>query len=262
MLLRNVCLIGLLGIISVFANAQTDAYRNKNWHPEKGKFYFSEVMTWKFLNEVLPQGNENRQGEFAIYIDPPTGTMLFTPEAYGSSSEMTDFIIVFQNGRYIQGFSDEFGKQKYMVDTLNKFEDVSNEQKWVKQDFKNLVKPTGKSKTFGANANQWPVIKAKSYELSYLKTTEKSNLYLSEKPQSLLPMYLFNELDTEARLPVNFNYSQVIPLNYWVLEDQTYLMNQEREKKLEVRTTLISISPTEYFIDLNERLQVKKLKPE
>jgi hypothetical protein len=60
-------------------------------------------------------------GSFAVYIDPPTGTMLFTPEAYGNSSEMINFVIVFQNGRYLQGYTDEFGRKKYLVDTLHKF---------------------------------------------------------------------------------------------------------------------------------------------
>ena len=178
--------------------------------------------------------------------------MVFTSEAYGSSSEMTDFIIVFQDGRYIEGFTDEFGRKGYLVDTLARFADTVNDQQWVVESFDKLIKPTGESKLFGEKKYGWPIMKAKGYELSYLMTNEKSNIYLSKHPYSLLPIYLFNELGSEAKLPVNFDFSQVIPLQYWVVEDLYFAKSAGSKSEPKIRTVLKSVSPTEYFVNLSD----------
>lgn len=239
--------------MSVFAYAQNDAYRDKNWHPEKGKYYFSEVMIWEYLNENYPPDDTERySGEFSVYVDSPTGTMLFTPEAYGNSAEMINFIIVHQDGRYFQGFTDEFGKKKCLVDTLYKFESTRLNQEFIKEDFLKLAKPIGKYKTFGKNNYGWQEVKAKEYELSFLMTNDKSTIYLSKQPYSLLPLYLFSALESEARLPVNFDFSQVIPLEYWVLEDVYKRRSTRSKREIEVRTNLKFVSPTEYFVDLSD----------
>lgn len=241
-------------LISSGLLAQTqDAYRDKNWHPETGEYYFSEVMVWEYLNENnSPDETELHSGEFSVYVDPPTGTMLFTPEAYGYSGEMINFVIVFQDGRYFQGFTDEFGEKKCFVDTLYKFESTQLNQGFIKDDFDKLAKPTGKYKTFGENIYGWQKVRAKGYELVFLKTCVKSTIYLSEQPYSLMPIYLFNELESEAKLPINFDFSQIIPLEYWVVEDSYKRKSAESKREIEVRTTLKFISPTEYFVDLSD----------
>lgn len=241
-------------LISSGLLAQTqDSYRNKNWHPETGEYYFSEVMVWEYLNENYPPDDtERHSGGFSVYVDPPTGTMLFTSEAYGNSAEMTDFIIVHQDGRYFQGFTDEFGKKKCLVDTLYKFETTWANQGFITDDFNKLAKPTGDSKTFGKNSYGWQEMGAKGYELSFLMTDDKSIIYLSKQPYSLLPLYLFDDLETEARLPVNFDFSQVIPLEHWILEDSYKRKSAENKREIEVRTNLKFVSPKEYFVDLSD----------
>jgi hypothetical protein len=59
-------------------------------------------------------------------------------------------------------------------------------------------------------------------------------------------------LKSEAKLPVSFDFSQIIPLKYWVLGDSYKRNGTEGNREVEVRTTLKSISPTEYFVDLSD----------
>lgn len=252
MRVHAVLVVLIFQLISLALSAQQEnPYRNKNWQPKQGKYFFSEAIQWEFLNEGLPKDDDKHAGTFTVYFDRFTGTMLFTQEAYGLSSEMADFIILQSNGRYFEGFTDEFGGKQYMIDTLECFSDITQEQQFIKKTFKELAKPSGKFKVFGKNKYGWETIKAELHELSFLQTSDKSQIYVANLPFLQLPLFLFNDLESEAKLPVNINFSLVIPQEYWVVEDIYSYPDQKSGKKITIRTTLKSISPTEYFVDLS-----------
>jgi len=71
-------------------------------------------------------------------------------------------------------------------------------------------------------------------------------LFLSTEKYSFLPLFLFNKLEFDAKLPVAFDYSLILTPNQMPLED-VFEWNGKKSK-----LTFISVSPTEYFIDLND----------
>lgn len=56
---------------------EADDYRNANWHPEKGQYFFSELWTWVYSNDLVEE-EANSKGKMSIYIDPSSGTFLLT----------------------------------------------------------------------------------------------------------------------------------------------------------------------------------------
>lgn len=219
------------------------SFRNKNWNPKNGKYYFSTMLTWSFENELATE-NHLKKGEISVYIDEKSGTFLFTKEAYGWSGEMIDFVIGDQKGNYIIGHTDEFGKKHRETKKLEAFLDVIAQSKRIDIDFKKFCKATGKTKVFGKNDYGWPTKTGKEYIMTYQKSNDKNILFLGQSNFSLLPLFLFNKLDFDAMLPIAFDYSLILPTNQFPLED-TYEWNGKKSI-----FTFQSASPTEYFIDL------------
>lgn len=246
-MLRNfsLLLIITLAIFSQSCSQSSMAYRNKNWNPKSGNYYFNTMLTWSYENELASE-DHLKKGEISIYIDEKSGTFLFTKESYGWSGEMIDFVIADQKGNYIIGHTDEFGKKHRETKKASQFADVMAQTKSIVSEFKKYCKPTEKTKIFGKNAYGWPTETGKEYVLSYQKTEDISNLFLSTEKYSFLPLFLFNKLEMDAKLPISFDYSLMIPSEKLVLED-THIYNE-----LKTKLTLESISPTDYFINLNE----------
>jgi hypothetical protein len=203
------------------------------------------MLTWSFENEMATE-EHLKKGEINIYVDEKSGTFLFTREAYGWSGEMIDFVIADQKGNYIMGHTDEFGKKHRETIKARQYAEVMTQSKNIISDFKKYAKPTGKTKVFGKNDYGWPTKIGKEYILSYQKTEDKSNLFVSTEKYSFLPLFLFNKLGFDAKLPVAFDYSLILTPNQMPLEDD-FEWNGKKSK-----LTFISTSPTEYFIDLNE----------
>jgi len=85
----------------------SDAYRNAQWKPEKGKYYFSHALIYEYFNKV-----DATKGELWIFIDPVTGTMCFQRESsFGATDEMNDVILAFPNGQMIACGKGESGKK-------------------------------------------------------------------------------------------------------------------------------------------------------
>lgn len=221
------------------------AFQNKNWNPAAGKYFFSTMLTWSYENE-LATSEQLKKGEIVIYVDEKSGTFLFTKEAYGWSGEMIDFVIVDQKGNYIIGHTDEFGGKHREHKKSDQFVEVTMQAKQILSDFKKYCLPTGNTKYFGQNDYGWPVLKGKEYIMSYQKTLDKSTLYLFTSKYNFLPLYLFNKMKLEARLPVAFDYHLIFPSNQMLLED-TYVWSGKKSS-----VSFLSASPTEYFIDLND----------
>jgi hypothetical protein len=84
------------------------------------------------------------------------------------------------------------------------------------------------------------------YILYYQQTENNRNLFLSTEKYSFLPLFLFNKLEFDAKLPIHFDYSLILGTKFMPLE-YVYEWNGKKSK-----LTFISVSPTEYFIDLND----------
>lgn len=225
-----------------------DQYRNKNWNPKAGKYYFSTQLTYTYRNDFA-EDESSRSGEMSIYLDEKTGTFLFTRESYGTPGEMVDFVIGDQEGNYIFGYTDEHGKKQRETLEVNRFE---NDEASIDSVFQQFFVKTGVNKSFGENTYGWPIKLGKEYQVTYQKTNDTSFVYLINEPYSYLPIYHFNALESETKLPFSIDYSNTLPQKYNVLA-QKY----ENDGKT-VSFELMYYSPTEYFIDLKEYKPIKK----
>ena len=227
-----------------------DQYRNKNWNPKAGKYYFSTQITYSYHNDSA-EDDYNRSGEISIYIDEKSGTFLFTKESYGNTGEMVDFVIADQQGNYIFGYTDEHGKK--LRETLKSYKtsDKIFQSKNVESDFKKYCKPTGKTKIFGENKYGWPEFKGTEYNINDM-LSDSSTVFLTASKYSFLPVFLFNQLQSETKLPVNFDFSKKLPSKNLILQ-HSYVLDGSISSY-----TLISSSPTEYFIDLGSYRVLKK----
>lgn len=244
-LISLILLSFLIGSMQSIAQS-SDAYRNKNWNPKAGKYFFSTALTWTFENEITDE-EHLKSGEMTVYVDEKTGTFLFTKEAFGWSGEMIDYVIADQNGNFIIGHTDEFGKKHVESKKVDSFAEIGLQKKQIESDFRKYCKPTGKSKNFGKNSYGWPIIKGNEYVMTYQKTSDKTNLFLSKSKYSLLPLFLFDKLDMDARLPIAMDFSMAIPTFYFPLQSE-YEWNGKKST-----FTFISASPTEYFIDIKQK---------
>ncbi len=232
-----------------YLSAQTaDQYRDKNWNPKAGKYYFSTQLTYAYRNDFA-EDEASRAGEMSIYLDEKTGTFLFTPESYGNTGEMVNFVIADQEGNYIFGYTDEHGKKLRESLQVNRF---VAEEETIDSVFQEFFIRTGVTQSFGVNTYGWPIKSGEEYQVTYQKTNDTSFVYLIKEKFNYLPIYHFNALESETKLPFNIDYSNTLPKKYSVLA-QRY----EHDGK-SVSFGLTYYSPTEYFIDLKEYKLIKK----
>jgi hypothetical protein len=96
----------LLLVTNIFAQ-EDGSYRNENWQPQNGKYYFSNAITWHYQKQTQ---TENFSGTISIYLDIISNTFLLTPKDYGFGEEMIDFILIEKSGRVIVAYADDSGK--------------------------------------------------------------------------------------------------------------------------------------------------------
>jgi len=255
-MIRIITIVLFMTIISSFSYGQFDiAYRNKNWKPKQGKYLFTQMMVYKYKNEIVDLGDDfHHDGEMVIYFDEVSGTMLLTAEAYGLTGEMIDFILVEPSGKYTFASTDEFGKQQKLVMFLDEVFN-KNQQITVSDNFKTYLKTTNNKKTFGKNSYQWPTIMGIEYLMPHELDDEISYIYIAKYKMNMNPIYAFNRLKSETKLPVDIDFDHLLPEYYLVLSSSYKYQGEE------VSFELIAISPTEYFVDLKDYKIAKKQKP-
>lgn len=227
---------------------KTHSYRDKNWNPKQGKYYFSETWTWSYKNDFIPIGELGHEGKMSIDIDPVSGMMLFTKNDSQLSDEMIDYIIASPEGQYITCWTDVHGEKQIDIEENQQMIELNKDQESVVQHFKKYVKALDTHKLFGQNDYQWPTTKAYAYEMTYKKTIDKNQLFLAEMPISLLPLYLFNKRNNELRIPISLEFGTTIPKNILVVEDR-----YELENKVSL-IQLVSMSPSDIHIDIKPYL--------
>ncbi len=209
----------------------TDAYRNAQWKPEKGKYYFSHALIYEYTRK-----RDEAKGEIWVFIDPVTGTMCFQRESsFGATDDMNDVILAMPDGKMIACGTTESGKKIRSTFQNSSVKPEPDEVKDQQQTFREQCKPTGKKRPeFG-----W---ESKEFVLSYLKTNESTRLWLAEVPFNVYPLYAFDEWEGDAQLPVSFSYIYLLGPNQLVTESD----DQYGTLKL------LSYEPNPLFVDLNQ----------
>ena len=209
----------------------SDAYRNAQWKPEKGKYYFSHALIYEYFNKV-----DATKGELWIFIDPVTGTMCFQRESsFGATDEMNDVILAFPNGQMIACGKGESGKKIRETFKNNSVTPTPEDVKFQRETFEKQCIPTGNTRQeFG-----W---KSAEHVLTYLKTNEQTKIWLAEVPFNMYPLYAFDEWEGDAQLPVSLSYTYLLSPKQLVTEaDDAYMTIK-----------LIAYESNPYALDLNQ----------
>lgn len=181
--------------------------RASQWKPEKGQYYFTHALTYVYDNKA-----DKAKGEIVIYVDPVTGTMCFKKEnSYGDTGKNFDFIIAFQDGKYIYCGSDEAGKKMKIIEKVDEVKPDAETVTQQKEDFNTYCLPTGnKRKDFG--------LESAEYEMSYARSEEKDKLWLTTTPFGIYPLYGFELIENIASLPVSFDFTHIFGARQLVTE--------------------------------------------
>ena len=216
-----------------------DDYRNENWRPEEGNYFFSEMWTWTYYNELLPADNPAQKGTFTVYVDPPTGTMLLADNL----DEMTDWIIIHPDGRYTTAFTHVHGVPHIVQQKMSDFPDHDFNLSAQQEEFQTYFTKQEKQQTFGQNKYGWAVITADAYQQTFAKTTDTTQLYLKTMPFPVRGLYLVAQTNGDLALPLNLKYGYLLPENYLVISED-YKYNGKR-----IGYKLSSVSPTDYTVN-------------
>lgn len=178
---------------------------------------------------TFQQKNGENLREFSAFLEPKTGTWLLTnDDTFNGDVGGVNQWVLKPNGEIILLGEDEFGKP---IKLVFKNYGLKTPPKTFTQ------KATGKPKTYGENSYGWPRFTGYTYTLSVGRMLLKTTLVKGKV--NFAPLYAYNTcLEIENYLPAfsKVNYTEIIPSNYLVLEDD--------------EAKLISVSPTEYFLDI------------
>jgi|LSQX01.2.fsa_nt_gb hypothetical protein len=235
-------------LLPVMVSSQSaEKWRNKNWKPKKGRYFFNKVLTWQYTDEMSEDDDFNNGVDISIYVDEKTGTFLFTPEAYVNSGPMTDFVIADRKGNYTIGYSLEHDGFVRETILLEEIQQLRMNNKKTTDNFNRFLKLTGRRNIFGENLYGWPVITGDECKIVFPEMDEEPTVInIATMPFSFLPVYMFNSLSIEAQLPFHFDYSEMIPENNILLSEY----NEYHGRKTELMFKYFS--NTEYYIDLKK----------
>ncbi|TJZ61493.1 hypothetical protein FAZ15_09895 [Sphingobacterium olei] len=194
---------------------------------------FTQAWVWDYENELVPKNEPGHKGEIVIYFEPKKNYWLFTPEAYGTSGEMYNWIIGKPDGTYWLCDTDEFGKK-----TITKQRVQFALNKVLPKHYKPLVN----RKFFNQNKLGFAKIEGIEFKVDYTKTDNSSSVFISDFKADFFPIYFFNCLNIEAKLP--FNFPVDFPNSKLLLQEVSTI------NKAKLQLTFKEISHTEYFIDL------------
>jgi len=194
---------------------------------------FTQAWVWEYKNELVSENEPGHQGEIAIYFEPKKNYWLFTAEAYGISGEMFDWILGKPDGTYLICTIDEFRKKTITTERL---------QFPLNKILPKHYQALGKEKIFNQNKLGFPKMKGAAFKVNYTKTNDRSSIFVGDFKANFLPLYFFNRLNIEAKLP--FQFPVDFPKNKLLLQE-TSIIN-----KTKLQLVLKEISYNEYFIDL------------
>ena len=229
--------------------SEENEYRNKNWRPSEGAYYFSEAYTWTYQNELLAIDDPFRAGTFIVYCDPPTGTMLLTKSQAKFTDEMTEWIIIHPDENYTTAFIDVHGKPHIQKQKMVDFPDHAFRLTQQEADFDKYFKKVGNTRKFGSNMYGWQTVQGIPFQMTFEQTKDTAELYLLEMPFSMRGLYLVKQTNPDLNFPVNLDFGYLLPENQLVLSDEIDFGGKK------VFYELTSITPGEYFVNTTTFLQ-------
>jgi hypothetical protein len=181
---------------------------------QKEYLYFDHILVYEYT-----EGGKTQ--EFWIYVNPKSGNFLFSREdTYHATDEMNDFAIAFPNGEYwFCGIADETGKKARIVvktqdDIPNAIVKPTAEEKQAQQQaFAQQARPTGRTHSAGP----WT---AREYRLQMQKTTETTLISVATVPFGVYPLYNFNDLNADAKLPGFSRMTTLLATNQLLVAEQ------------------------------------------
>ncbi|MFD2588898.1 hypothetical protein ACFSQJ_18375 [Croceitalea marina] len=221
-----------------------NTYRNQNWNPDKGQYYFSEEFTFRYSN-AWEDTQGISSGNFGFYLDPETGTVLLEKNITHFFDEMTNYIIIKPNGNYILGYDDEFGKLRTIQKNVFKTDGVSENLKNVQEDFERFFKSKQETAEFGTNQYYAKALIAEKYERTYVKSPDKVQVYIAPINIPTTALYLVETVFEELDMPVKWDYGYSLPNNHLVVKEIF-----KTKEGTSVGFELKSIMATEYHIQL------------
>lgn len=221
------------------------SYRDQNWSPGEGKYFFSETWTWTYLNENLPKDDPNHDGEMTIYVDPPSGTMLLTRGDTYHYGEMADWVIIEPNGQFITHWTDHDGSTNIQRDTMQHINDFDFYISHQSSEFEKYFSTKHEFKTFGKNNEGRPDFYAELFEQVFTMTGDTSNIYFTAVPFSVRPLFFAQMINEELGLPIAFSsFGYTVPENFLPMEEHVTFNDKV------VSYSFKSVHPSEYFIEL------------
>ena len=198
---------GSLSIGQAVKKFTADKQRAIQWKPEKGQYYFSHSMVYDYDDK-----DENDKGEIKIYFDPVSGALCFRKESsFKESGKNFDFILAFQDGKYIYCGADESGKKTRSSEIVEDVKPDAETQNQQKQNFTDYCVPSGNKRVdFG--------LESLEYTLSYATSENKDKLWLTPMPFNIYPLYGFELIEVPAGLPASFDYLYLLGPNQLISE--------------------------------------------
>lgn len=193
---------------------------------------FADMLTYEYVQE-------GQKKEFSVYLDRKTSTWLLTnADSFGGTAEGVELVVAYPNGKYLVCGIDDAGQ---------KFCQTFDSPLARKNTPKISGKALGKSRVFGQNNYGWPTFKGQLYQLNAGRMTQE--LYAATVSFDCRPLYAYNFLlGIEHYLPVfqKIDYPSYLSKNQLILSEQSPL-----------NIKLLSVSPTEYFVNLSEYKRIK-----
>ena len=236
-------MVGKSEVVTPELEQDSLSYRDRNWQPEQGQYYFSESYHFSYYNQAIPSEDGTTNKEFGFYVDPESGTILLEKYLTDYSEEMTDYIIVEPDGTYILGYTDEFGTQKAIRTNLNEVEGLSEKMLYGTEDFKAFFERMDESKTFGANPYYPKKLKSDRYLRRFPFAQDSATLFLSDTNLPTKALYLVGEVFSDLGMPIRQDYGFVLPEGTLVTQERYRTPDGER-----IGFQLTAIMATEYHL--------------
>ena len=192
------------------------------WTTAQKSINFTQLLTFGY------QG-DGTKSEFSVFLEPKTGTWLLTKDdTFSGKVEDTELWVLKSDGRIILLGTDHNGKRQKITYQNNAFKFSTGTLK---------AKPTGKTQVFGQNTSGWKILQGTEYKAIVGRT--ESRFFARLMPYDCRALLAYNACVDMEHHPYGLGgveYYKILPSKYLLLQD-SYLK-------------LISISPTEYWVDL------------
>ncbi|MEK9614130.1 MAG: hypothetical protein VW080_09440 [Flavobacteriaceae bacterium] len=222
-------------------------YRNQNWNPETGAYYFSEQYVYRFLNNRYSEGDFRREGTFSFFLDAVSGTVLLrSGDSYWD--EMTAWILIRPHQDYIVSYSHEHGPNS--TDTIPRdpfLKQYANlYQKDVQRSFQTFFKPIPKTKkSWGGGKYSIDSLWAQNYWVQYPTRADSTVLSLAKTSHDWTLLNLLYKSDAlpEGGLLIPITGVE-LPKNLLIVQDQSLGSGYESHFYLE------GIHATSHFLKI------------